>query len=243
MGSRILVIALACMLGAWTQDDKQKEDEAKAKVAEFNKQLRTCKTDTDVANALRALGSMQHPKILAELKKWLTKPSMEISIGAAEQIGRYKNDKDAAETLLGGTNRKEKDVVVKCLRYAGDVGYKGVTAKVAGFFKHREVDVAKEAVDTCGSLKSRDAIEPLIGLLKELDAIKEDKNQPGSGPDFVPGGVPAGAGVADDQAARKQQLTGAVLTALNRITGQSYQALKDWMGWWSKNKATFKDPQ
>ncbi|MFN3485801.1 MAG: HEAT repeat domain-containing protein [Planctomycetota bacterium] len=224
---------------------KDSDEEAKAKIAEFRKELKNCKTDQDVARALQALGETQHPKILAELKTWLSKPSLDVAVAAAEQISKYKKDKEASDALLGAAgSRKDKDAIVKCLRYAGDVGYKPAVTKLTGYFKHREVDVAREAVDSCGKLRSRDAVDPLIGLLRELEGIRE--SQPGTGGGGGLGGLVGGGGlggVQEEQQKRKRDLTPAVLSALSHITGQKFETSAEWTGWWRKNKSTFKEPE
>jgi hypothetical protein len=189
------------------------------------------------------LAEPQHPRLLAELKTWLSKPSTEVAIAAAEQISKYKKDKDAADALVNAAgSRKDKDAIVRCLRYAGDVGYKPAAAKLTGYFKHREVDVAREAVDSCGKLCSREAVDPLIGLLRELEGIRE--SQPGTGGGL--GGLAGGGGlggVQEEQQKRKRELTPAVLSALSNITGQKFETAAEWIGWWRKNKATFKEPE
>lgn len=228
------------------EEEKKKDDEAKAKLAEFRKDLKTCKTDADFGKALERLGDLQHPKVLTELKSWLGKGSAEIAITAAEQLGKYKKDKDAADALTGAAgSRKEKDAVVKFLRYAGDVGYKPTTAKLTGYFRNRDVDVAKEAVDSCGKLKSRDAIEPLISMGRELESIKEDKDTGGLGGPLG-GGLTTGGvtgGVNNDNAARKRSLLPASISALEQISGQKFATIKEAEEWWRKNKGTFKDTE
>src|SRR5687767_5245460 len=112
-----IALILASAVTAQDDDPKKKDDEAKAKIAEFKKELKTAKTDKDVARALEGLGSLQHPKVLTELKSYLSK-STEIAVAAAEQISKYKKDRDAAETLMAGAGARDKEVVVKCIRYA-----------------------------------------------------------------------------------------------------------------------------
>src|SRR6185295_9523086 len=91
---------------------------------------------------------------------------------AKAKIGKYKKDKDAAETLMGAAGaRKDKDSIVKCLRYAGDTEYKAIVSKLTGYFRSKDSDVAKEAVDSCAKLKSKDAVDPLLNLWKELEGI------------------------------------------------------------------------
>jgi hypothetical protein len=247
MWRKTTVIALILAASATAQqseEDKKKEEEAKAKIADYRKELKGAKTDKDVARAIEGLGALQHPKILLELKGYLSR-GVEEAIAAAEQIGKYKKDRDAAESLTGAAGaRKEKDVVVKFLRYAGDTEFKGILSKLTGFFRNKDTDTAKEAVDSCAKIKSRDAIEPLLNLWKELDSVKEEKpgdKGGGIGGGGLTGGV--GASMQDEQLKRKRDLTPAVEAALKKITGEEFKDLRAANDWWRKNKATFKDPE
>jgi len=245
-----LILASAAMA---QDDEKKKEEEAKAKVAEFKKELKTCKTEKDMASAIDRLGSaLQHPKVLAELRTYLSKGG-EVTIAAAEQIGKYKKDKDAAEALVGAAGGlRDKESIVKCIRYAGDTEYKGIISKLANLFRHKEVDAAREAVDSCAKIRTKDAIDPLLGLWKELDGIREEKPDPkgggGGGIGGVGGGGLTGAGgvgasMQDEQLKRKRDLTPAVESALGKITGENFKDLRAANDWWRKNKSTFKDPE
>ncbi|MBI3854563.1 MAG: hypothetical protein HY293_02600 [Planctomycetes bacterium] len=242
-------LILAASAFAQNEEEKKKEEEAKAKIADFKKELKTAKTDKDVARAIEGLGALQHPKVLVELKSYLSRGA-EVAVAAAEQIGKYKKDKDAAETLVAAAgSQKEKESVVKCIRYAGDTEYKGIISKLANLFRHKEVDAAKEAVDSCAKIRSKDAIDPLLSLWKEMDSIKEDKG--GSGGGGLGGGIGGIGGVGggvgqsyqDEQLKRKRDLTPAVESALKKITGEDFKDLRAANDWWRKNKGTFKDPE
>ena len=240
MAFKTALLSLVLTLAAWAQDAKKKDEEAKAKLAEYRKELKSCKTDADVVKVLEGLGSLQHPKVLTELKGWLGKGSVESAIAAAEQIGKYKKDKDAAESLAGAAGaRREKDAVVKFLRYAGDVGYKPTTARLVGFFRNKETDVAREAIDSCAKLKSRDAVDPIISMGRELESIKEEKDTGGLGGGVRGGGVTGG--VNNDNQVRKQTLLPAAITALEQICGQKFATIKAADDWWRKNKGSFKE--
>jgi hypothetical protein len=243
-------LILASAVIAQDDDAKKKEEEAKAKIADFKKQLKTCKTEKDMAGAIESLGSLQHPKVLSELKSYLSKGG-EVTIAAAEMIGKYKKDKDAAEALVGAAgNLRDKESKVKCIRYAGDTEYKGILPKLTGMFREKEVDAAKEAVDSCAKIKSKDAIDPLLGLWKDLDSVREEqpgKNN-GGGIGGVGGGGLTGAGgvgqsMQDEQIKRKRELTPAVESALGKITGENFKDLRAANDWWRKNKGSFKDPE
>jgi len=252
MWSKTLAIGLflaATVAAAQDDDAKKKDDEAKAKIADFKKELKGAKSDKDVVRAIEGLGSLQHPKVLTELKSYLSK-TVDIAVAAAEQIGKYKKDKDAAETLMAASGSRDKDVSMKCIRYAGDVEYKPIVPKLVALFRHKEVDIAKEAVDSCAKLRSKDAIDPLLKLWTELDGIKEDKNNSGGtgglgglGGGGITGTGGVGQSYQEEQLKRKRDLTPAAESALRKITGEDFKDLRAANDWWRKNKGTFKDPE
>src|SRR5688572_19896232 len=93
-------LILAAAAFAQSEDDKKKKDEeAKAKIVEFKKELKGAKTDKDVARAIENLGDLQHPRVLSEMKPFLSKGG-ESAVVAAEMLGKYKKDKEAGETLV-----------------------------------------------------------------------------------------------------------------------------------------------
>lgn len=240
MTLRTVILSLFLAAGAQDKkDDDKKEEQAKAKIAEFKKELKTCKKTTDVAGAIKNLGNgLQHPKILAELKAWLGKEP-DIAEAAAEQIGRYKKDKDAAEALLGAAsataNRKETfAVAAACLRAAGEVACKGMGSRFSSFFRNKEVNVARAAVEACGKHHSRETVENLLALGRDLDSVREDTNVVAP----LPG---VGRVGEDEQVKRKRSLLPAVLSALAEATRERHGAIKEWEAWWRKNKGTFKE--
>jgi hypothetical protein len=247
MRSAVTILILSAFAAA--QDDaaakkeeaKKKEDEAKAKIAEFKKELKTAKTLADQARTLSILGDVKHPKILEELKGYL-KAQPEVAIAAAELIGKYEKDKDAAETLMTTASaRRDKDSIVKCIRYAGDVGVRSIVPKLIGFFRHKETDVAREAVDSCAKLKAGAAIDPLLNLWRELDNIKDEKDNGGLG-GLGGGGLTGTNPIEDGNKKRKGDLTPAVEGALGKITGENFKSLKEANDWWRKFKGSWKEP-
>jgi hypothetical protein len=245
MWAKTSAIWLILAAAAVAQDDdaKKKDEEAKAKIADFKKELKTAKGDKDIARAIEGLGALQHPRVLGELKPFLSKGG-ESAVTAAEQISKYKKDKEAAESLVSAASgTKEKDICVKFIRYAGDTEYKALVPKLTGLFRHKDVEAAKEAVDSCAKLRSKDAIDPLLNLWKEMEAIKEEtksgKNDTGLG--GLGAGIGVGASMQDEQLKRKRELTPAVETALKKITNEEFKDLRAANDWWRKNKGTFKD--
>ena len=250
MWAKTTAFALILAAAAAAQDDdpKKKDEEAKAKIADFKKELKGAKTEKDVARALENLGELQHPKVLAELRNYLGRGAEEAAM-AAEMIGKYKKDKEAAETLMNAAGaRRDKDSIVKCLRYAGDTEFKGIVPKLTNYFRNKESDIAKEAVDSCAKIKSKDAIDPLLALWRELDNIKEEKADKGGGLGGIGGGGLTGTGgvgasMQEEQLKRKQSLTPAVESALHKISGEDFKDLRAANDWWRRARATFKDPE
>ena len=246
------LLALVVAVPAWAQDankeeEKKKDDEAKARIAEFNKEIKG-KQGKDIADKIASvLGSLKHPKVLSELKNYLKHPTPDVCIEAAVQISKYEKDKDAAEALVNGVNlRRDKDPMIKFTRYAGDVGYKGISKQLVGLTRHKDTDVAREAVDSLAKLRTKDSIDPLLALWKDLDQIRDDKDTGGGGVGGLGGGIggvnPTNT-LADEQKKRKSDLTPAVETALEKISGEDFKTLKEATDWWRRAKSTFKEPE
>lgn len=246
-----LILSVAAQDPA-ADEKKKKEEEAKAKIAEFKAELKKCKETGDFCLAIQGLGSLQHPKVMDELRVWLFNPVPEICAAAGEQVSKYSKDPKAADLLLtAAKNRKDKnpEALVKCLRYAGDVGYKPVAPMFHTYFKNKSTDVAKEAVDSVAKLGSAQSIDPLIKLMREIEGTLDQTGVGGVG--GVPGvnlpgaNLPGGAGGVgspeEEMRKRQQDLLPAVKSALKSITGESYANSKDWSKWWAANRATFKE--
>lgn len=229
----VLSLFLAGLVSAQQskEDRKKADDEAKARLADFRKDLRKCKVNDDVGRAIAILGQFQHPRILAELKKWINSRQTDIAGVAAEMIAKYKGDRAAAELLAAtALSRKEPEVVEKCLRYLADVKYRPIVPKILKFFRNNNTAFAREAIDTCAALKSKLAMDTLIKLARELDGIQDNANTGGLG------------GVADERLQRKRALSGPVEDALEAITGEKKkESVREWDRWWRRNKRSFKE--
>lgn len=250
MWAKMTILSLFLSATAWAQDadkdeKKKKDDEAKVKIDEFKKGLKTCKTEGDVRVALQKLGELQHPRVLNEFRNYLVSRSLDLVGAATEQVSKYKKEKEAADALIAavGAHGKNKDAAVLCIRSLGEVGFKPSARVLLGYFKNRDTMLAREAVDSVGKLKSKDSIDPLLNLARELEAIRDDNNQPGAPPIPLPGAnVPqAGGNQMDDDRKRKQELKGPVNTALQNVTGEKWGTLKEWEIWWNKNRSKFKE--
>lgn len=248
-----MIRTLALLSALLIQDppaDYCSDDEAKTHLAECKKELGKAKTPDDAVAAIEAYGTKKHPKILAELTALLGRGTEDTRIAAAEQISKYVKEPKASDALLNGakqaSSRKElAKLTIKCLRYVGTVGVRAHTKQLVVYFNHREPDIAVEAVNACGDLKGKDAIQPLVNTLRELEAIREDdKDQdvpPGGG--GIPGGPGGAPAQEDDKLKRKKALVGPVNAALRDITGEKFNTAKEWGAWVSKNLSSFKEAE
>jgi hypothetical protein len=214
MWAKTAAIALILASAVTAQDDdaKKKDDEAKAKIADFKKELKTAKSDKDVVRALEGLGALQHPKVLAEMKSYLSKTS-DIAVAAAEQISKYKKDKEAAETLMAATGSRDKETMVKCIRYAGDVEYKGIVPKLVGLFRHKELDAAKESVDSCAKIRSKESIDPSSSCGSSSTGSRRTSRTPAARADSADSAAAASpAPAASARATRKSSSSGSAIS-------------------------------
>jgi hypothetical protein len=228
------------------EEEKQKEEAAKAKIADYNKDFKAAKSDADRQVAIQKLGELQHPKILAVYKPLLVHRVRMIAEAAATQVATYKKDAGAADALIAAAGAwRDKDMIIILLRHAGDVGFRPSFAKLVPFIKNKSNEIAKEAIDALGKLKSGQSIDPLLNLARELDAIRDDAGQVGAPPIPLPGGgpaVPGGGNQAQEEERQRKQLLGPIHSALGMITGQAYRTVPEWNKWWGKNKSSFKEP-
>lgn len=248
MLTMILTLATSASLGLWgfqADDAKKLEAEAKEKVAAFQKALSKAKKDDDVIAAIEELGKTRHEKILDALKTWVFKGSVDIRTAAIREVGKYEKEKAAADLLLDAAAKsKEPEIAVKCLRGVGDVGVRAVAKELLRFFENKSLDVAAEAVDACGALKSKATIGPLIDLVRRMEQIKDDDGAPVPGPDPGPGPGPGpGPAPRDNQKDKKAKLLPAALSALRSITGEDKKDGQAWTQWWQKNQATWKEAE
>ncbi|MHC4607616.1 MAG: HEAT repeat domain-containing protein [Planctomycetota bacterium] len=235
---------------------KELDRQAKEKLKEFSEARKEAKTENDFISALEDLGTMQHEKILREITKYLGAPQPGIRKEAARQIAKYKKDMKAASILLSSARgEKEDDVRGHYLSCIGTIGARASARELTSFFRDKSGDVALCAVDACGTLGSKDAIMPLIRLLRDLEAIEDDPMKRGYGGGYPPGGgqqpppggqqpVPQGYSPAEDeQIKRKRKLLSPVRTALADITGERYLKAVEWEKWWKKNSKKFKESE
>ncbi len=251
------------VLAAWLV---LQDADPKAAIAEFGPKFKKAKTHDEKITALQQLNVKPHPQILKELVKLLKESDPAVRKAVIFEIARYRKSKAAGEAL-----NKQLSVEAAAAKldsaqvYAGHemfmvvgqaiggVAYRGSGPALIPYFTHANLELGKTAMRVAGELKCLEAIEPLIGLLREWsNASVEDpyaKGNPGGGGDpgnFVKHGTGSKKGGANfsaedlvkvDKYNRKNQIPSTAINALVAITEQNLRGPADWEKWWSSNKA------
>ena len=223
-------------------DDKAKEDEVRQKIAAFKKEISKAKGDDEIVLIIDKLSEIQHNKILAELKKFLNNGSDKVRSTAISNIGKYEQSKDAANALLGALDGNSKGVQIAILKALGDIKSESSVAGISNLiFMRGDTDISKTAINALVKIRSKFAIEPLIQLLGQLDAINDDPNAPPAIGNVSP--KPSEEELKKMREAElrwKREMLEPTRGALNALTKQSFKRALEWDSWWQKNKNTFK---
>ncbi len=240
-------VAIALLLLLQTPDEKakrkEKDDEAKKKVDEFHKKLEKAKP-AEIPDMLVDLGQLKHERVLDELAKWLGKPDKDCQKTAARELAGYRKEKElapkAGEALLKTLrNARELEMIEAFLGEIGALRWRGAVKTLIPLFGHAKLDVQKAAIDACGRIGSRDAIAPLLDLVRELEAIPDDEKEK---PPDLPGPKPPPTPDSENEKRRrKKEILPPAVGALTDITGEKHKTGKEWAAWWSKNAKTWKE--
>jgi hypothetical protein len=258
-----LVFAAAAASPAWGQSDaKEQEKAAKDRIAEFKKEARKLKTDEEWVSAVEKLAELKHPLILKELIAMARSERREPVLDALlEAIAKYTGDESAAAALFsmlqqyGQLAKRDKDgndvgheMAVKILQALGTLKNRPSARKLENYYSHANLEMARQAIGAVGEIGNVESVDPLILLLKDLEAQQVPQGVPGSppagGPGAPPGGFPGGgtpppnmqSGMQQESQKRKTALEPVIKESLRRITGHDEPDASKWSGWWSKNK-------
>lgn len=272
MKSLVAIMTLAFVgLPLFSQQDKdvekEKENEARALVKEFEGEYKKAKTTDEKIAALQKLTGLKHKVVALKLVQYLSTDNVDIHIAAAKILETYEKDALAANALIdnvknqvvqmkkddrtgqmvpSGTNPK-----VELIISAGKTKCRDIGKKLTAFYNDKDVETAVAALKASGMIKSKDTIDQLISQLENLEKIKEEdpKNasQPPAGTPGMPqagGGVNPGIQKTPQQEAlekRKKEMLPEVQKALGEITGETYGDAKGWKSWWANNRSKFKE--
>ncbi len=258
----IVTAVLGLAMSAWAQSDtksdpkaaekaieKAAEDKAKARIAEFRKGLKPCRTPEEFATALDGLGDEPHTLILNELKMWLARPDVTLRTAAAKEIGKFKKDAKAAGVLLAtAQTEKDGDVAFACLSGIEDINCRASVKNIPTLYKHGDIDVAKKAVEVTGDFGTKEAIEILINHLFKLEGEKRshstnDASGIQNGPALGSSEYGKQAGQAMSASERIEAMLVTTRKALMVVTKQPLTGSMQYKEWWAKAKANWQDPE
>jgi HEAT repeat protein len=239
-------ISLAFALFSLLSGDQASEDALKA----FAKGYATADPNGRAA-AVAELARTQTLPIMSKLGELLTADQPPVRISAAKGLGDFKEQKPKAAAVLIaalGADSKEFDVEAALLTALGTLAEESGLPAIHQRFNSKEPKdtnhlVPKAAILATGLARSRESIEPLMELLKELekaagvtDNPKSPKNA-GSGVRGVPGGG------SNPQKDRAKALIPSIIKAMQLISREKWATAKEWEIWWSRQKATFTVPK
>jgi len=178
------IAAMLALSGAQAQEDP-KGDKEKAEAA-ARKALEGYRADlakaTTPGAAVMAIMShlhsaAPHPLIRATLASVLNShPFIDAKIAAADALGKYKKDREAAHILMQNAKlQKEVDLQRKCLRRFGEIAPYGMSTELTSWFSNGNPDLAGEAILAAAAVNSVRMLAPLIDLLGELESTAEEK--------------------------------------------------------------------
>lgn len=217
----LLALSLSAAAKAWAESD----DEAKAKIDEFNKAYAAKEESARVA-AVEALAPVQNASVSKVLAGLLTKDTADVRFAAAHALGRVGDD--AAITGLSGAleaNKKLPEVQKAILTALGATDSEKALPAIHKMFDHYKDGVAKAAVEAAGTIASPASVDALMEVFKKSE-LEKGKASQGTGSDPVDKDI--------------DELFDPSKKALGDITGGSevtYKAMKDW---YNKEKGKLK---
>lgn len=245
--------------------EKKVEKEAQEKLAAFRKAVSRAKVEDQISEAIKELGSLQHPKILKEWKKQISSlQSLVHRRMVVQEIAKYKEDPEALKILLEVLSSEagkatqdaqardiDHEIVLDLMAVLGQrPPSKEVVSKLTSLFYNRNLSVARGAVDTLRQIRALESVDSLLGLLKQLESTNAQPPQTqGSGSStpsqFVryPGQPdPAKPNMTPQEAQqyaayqRKTQLTYSILSAFDVLLGTRKATAAEYADHWTKNK-------
>ena len=246
-GTLFSILALFCSPASpgSPQDDKTFQPAIKKFRDEYYK---VGAKDDDKIAAVNYLGQYRHDRIVAELSPMLTEASIPVRMITARLLSQFTQVEAAPKELVSAlksqanSGKKQACVRIEILRALGTLRYKPAGPEIAKLVDDREVWVAKAAIDACSRIRFQEAVEPLLRALRRIEGAAGDSEVYPL--DDILEGVSRGSLLKPDpnqkRPTERDVLKQPIQAALNSITKQSFPASKEWDGWWSRNKSTFR---
>ncbi len=228
--------------------------DAKAAIAAFKAEFKG-KDVAKKADAVDALGDVNHPFVVDELVKVTKHKDPELRAAAFQNLERQRAIPDVAgKAVLSGLDVKSKDVAtltsvidtVEVLRHRGSLPV------LLTLCRHDDHAVVRAALDALGDMKDVRALDAVLELLKELkveDGVKwdgasasVDTGTAGNGDQqaaeaAAPARAAAGNARKGKSAARRMRSAGEIVyMVLKDLTGEAFGSGKEARAWVEKHK-------
>jgi HEAT repeat protein len=217
--------------------EREAEQAAKDRIAEFNKSLKGVKSTSVVAGAIRGLAEVKHRLIVQKLVQLLNGPGDDaIHTAAVEALGQIGDPScvpalNAALLMRLPKATEQASVCSALCRAIGGFRDPRGTPGLVQALNCRDVGVMGAACEAAGSVPDPILVEELIGLLKEASV-----------PDatlYDPRGQQYGSRTIEN---RRKGLREPAQKSLGRLTGQSFGSPREWQDWWQANRARWRPP-
>lgn len=227
--------------------------EAKAAIAAFKAEFKG-KDVGKKADAVDALGAVNHPFVVDELVKITKHKDPELRAAAYQNLERQRAIPDVAgKAVMSGLDLKSKDVetITHVIDTVEVLRHRGSLPVLLALCRHDDHAVVRAALDAIGDMKDVRALDAVLELLKELK-VEEGVKWDGASASVDTGA----AGNADQQAAeaaaraasagnarkgksaaRRMRSAGEIVyMVLKDLTGEAFASGKDARAWAEKNK-------
>lgn len=227
--------------------------DAKAAIAAFKAEFKG-KDVAKKADAVDALGAVNHPFVVDELVKVTRHKDPELRAAAYQNLERQRAIPDVAgKAVLSGLDLKSKDVeaVTHVIDTVEVLRHRGSLPVLLALCRHDDHAIVRAALDAIGDMKDVRALDAVLELLKELkveDGVKwdgasasVDTGTAGNG-DQQAAEAQARAAAAGNarkgkSAARRMRSAGEIVyMVLKDLTGEAFASGKDARAWVEKHK-------
>ncbi len=227
--------------------------EAKAAIAAFKAEFKG-KDVAKKADAVDALGAVNHPFVVDELVKVTKHKDPELRAAAYQNLERQRAIPDVAgKAVMSGLDLKSKDVeaVTHVIDTVEVLRHRGSLPVLLALCRHDDHAIVRAALDAIGDMKDVRALDAVLELLKELkveDGVKwdgasasVDTGTAGNG-DQQAAEAQARAAAAGNarkgkSAARRMRSAGEIVyMVLKDLTGEAFGSGTDARAWAEKNK-------
>jgi hypothetical protein len=227
--------------------------EAKAAIAAFKAEFKG-KDVAKKADAVDALGAVNHPFVVDELIKVTKHKDPELRAAAYQNLERQRAIPDVAgKAAMSGIDFKSKDValITHVIDTVEVLRHRGSLPVLLALCRHDDHAIVRAALDAIGDMKDVRALDAVLELLKELkveDGVKwdgasasVDTGTAGDG-DQKAAEAQAKAAAAGNarkgkSAARRMRSAGEIVyLVLKDLTGEAFASGKEARAWAEKHK-------